>query len=288
MSVLLFLFAAPFLPPLLSLKKNKSTEIFEPTLREDAQRAFPVIAFPFTEQVASLSVKEKNSKIKKISSQGHDSWGRAVSLTLTGRELIREELVRKGKPLLRISLRGNARLYHNQIRVRAQRIVIENEERGEMTGNIEIYDPRTKTRVYGQSATYERGKQRIRLWGNPYIQKSSSTHTQLLITCQNLDYLLEERHLLLEGGVRGHYRDGNMFAEQGKYLASQQKLILETDPTFWSPRAYLIGKTLIFEEQKQSFEIRRGECSLLARLCFPPSFLYSKQCRYPSKKTFLS
>ena len=252
-----------------SFSKGRSFSTFSPDsaspsqalLERDVERKFPNIPFPKEEIDSYLDWEEQKGKTNKLLSRASHSSGQKANLAISGRDLLREELREKGRNIVRITLKGNVKLYHNQIRIKAQSIKIEDQKIGEIKGTIEIYDPQTKIYAYAQNAKYNRDQERIYLWGKVYVKKEFSKDEKLLLSCKGLDYHLKKKNLLLEGSVRAHYADSNMLAESGKYLASQKKLVLETNPVLWSPRAYLVGKTLSFAEEKRSFEFK-GESLL--------------------------
>ena len=249
-----------------SRRLRDTSNFSEPLPKEDIERSFPEIRFPEqgVELESQASWKKEGGKRKKLSNRSSNSLGQIIDLGLSGRELVREEFRRKGKRIVRITLRGNIKLYHNQILIRAQSIQIENQELGTIKGDITIYDPETRVYVYAQNASYERSRERVRLWGKPYIKKDFPKQEKLLLSSESIDYHLRKKHLFLKGGVRAHYGEGNMLAERGKYLSEQKKFVLEGNPVFFSPKAYLVGNILIFEEEKKSFELK-GESLLYWR-----------------------
>ena len=109
------------------------------------------------------------SPAPSIVNNAPDRRGRPVTTTFSGFELIRENVLRDGRQVTRVTIRGNARIRHGGVDIRASRMAIEDGRFGTLIGAVQVHDLESGTRIYGANATYNRDEQIVHMEGDPYM-----------------------------------------------------------------------------------------------------------------------
>ena len=221
-----------------------------------------------TKKEVSKEIKKNKEKLNNKAyqkSKQNKKKASSFNLRLEGDELIREKLRKNGRRVLRVTLKGRAKLYYKKIRVLARRIVIEDKNKASIIGNVRIYDPQSGIRVYSQKAVYYAKTKSVVLDQNPYLEKyilKKGKKQRLLVNAKKIEYFLAESRLLFSGSMQLRHVDWKILAEKGEYILRKKKLVLNSDPVYLLARdAKMTGMSLVFDE-RQGIAKMEGESML--------------------------
>ncbi len=213
--------------------------------------------------VTPSSINEKTEAQNIFSSKGNknillsrekDSKGRILITRVSADILEREGGVSQD----RIRLAGNAVMYHNQIRITAQKMIIENGERGELSNHIQVFDKKNNLSLFATRATYVRSEQKITLEGEPYIiRKSKDNKNNIFLVCSRIVHYLDIQKSIIEGEINVVGNTWNIFADEGVYEGDNNALRLERNAIFLSDEDYLTGELMFYHQDKKMIELQK-------------------------------
>lgn len=192
--------------------------------------------------------------------------GKLVRVQIYGDELIREEVDVGGVPVKRTTLRGNAVVLHNQVRIRAPLIIIEAGLKGVCTGGVRIEDDLNGLVVYAARADYDRALQTVILSGTPGMTSSGRNRKPAHLTASRMVRDMANNVSTLDGDVR-IYSDGwTILAQAARFLDKEKRIDMADWPLVFGRGQYLTGATLSYftEAKRLSFDggtlnLRNGE-----------------------------
>ncbi|MCR9144523.1 MAG: hypothetical protein NXI24_19955 [bacterium] len=185
---------------------------------------------------------------RTVRSTKPDKKGRRVSTSFSGYELIREVIEDDlGLTTVRITIRGNATIRHENVLITANRMVIEDGTRGKLEGAVKIYDRSSGLRVYAARADYDRDEQMVELSGRPYLTVKQGRNKPTLVTCTKITRDLEAKESVLDGDVRIHHDAWSILGDRGVYYDDENRVVLEANPFLFGKDQFLSGDRLIYE-----------------------------------------
>ncbi len=269
------------------LKKEIQTEFPIISLLENEERKSPHL--PDTDLLRKSFFTKESRKIsdkqtKKIIDRRPDRQGRPLVSRLSGKELIQDTIWRNGKKIVRTTLMGSAKLYHDRLEMQAHKIVMENRNYATFIGGVRIHDPLNGNFLYAGGAFYDRGRQLIRLTARPYLKNDSHENGKLIMSCDTISYFMNEQKLGLKGDLRGSHLGRYMFADEGVYFVNQKTLILKEDPLFFTQNGqYMTAKELLYHQKKGIVTLRKQVFLYKTEDAFSP-FDSKKTRKAPSPK----
>lgn len=202
---------------------------------------------------------------RAIRSTKPDKKGRRVSTAFSGYELIREVIEDDlGITTVRITIRGNATIRHENVLITANRMVIEDGSRGKLEGGVRIYDRSSGLRVYAARADYDRDEQIIHLSGRPYLTVKQGRNKPTLVTCTKITRDLEAKESVLDGDVRIHHDGWSILGDRGVYYDEESRVVLEANPFLFGRAQFLSGDRLIYEVEDRRV-LLDGQVTFLSR-----------------------
>ena len=198
-------------------------------------------------------------KLKKIISKKKASNGKIITTSLSADILDRVEIGKnkKGEILDRIRLEGHAILFHDKIKITADKIILENNEKAHLTNNIVVYDSKNNIGLYAKEAFYKRKEQEIILIGSPYIiKKYKNKKENEILSCSRIIHRLDLKISNIEGEIVVSSNLWNLFADNGIYDQNNSTIILEKNPILISSEDYLKGEKLIYYQNKKQIELQ--------------------------------
>jgi len=203
------------------------------------------------------------SEPERIASEKPDGRGRPVTTVFTGYELVRETIQKDGIPTTRLTIRGDAQIRHDQILLRANRMVIEGGSYGRLEGQVRIYDRSSGTRIYAARAEYFRDEQRVELSGSPYLSATSQStnaareagaeeSTRTLVSCVKIRRDLAAGETVLEGDVRIHQQFWSIVGDRATFSDADNELVLEDNPLLFGDGQFFTGNRLVYDVAERS------------------------------------
>ncbi len=200
-----------------------------------------------------------------------DKKGRRVSTSFSGYELIREVIEDElGIKTVRITIRGNATIRHENVLITANRMVIEDGTRGKLQGAVRIYDRSSGLRVYAARADYDRDEQMVELSGSPYLTVRQGRNKPTLVTCTKISRDLEAKESVLDGDVRIHHDAWSILGDRGVYYDDENRVELTSNPFLFGRDQFLSGDRLIYEVEDRRV-LLDGRIAFLSRQATGPA-----------------
>lgn len=175
-----------------------------------------------------------------------DKKGKKIKTYFYGDELIREKIEIDGAAATRITIRGNALILHDDVRISAPRLVVDAGVRGRLLGGVRISDKKSGLTIRASTALYDRLKQQVELSGRPRIQIKNKGQPTTLITARRAIRDLAGRRTILEGDVRIFHDDLVLLGERGVYEDDTDKITLSKNPVILGPGQYFTGEALVY------------------------------------------
>lgn len=233
-------------------------------VRETSIPEVPAVQeLPAADEMQELAVEETPEQTEPEKSEETESVpeaeekpGRLVRVQIYGDELIREEVDVGGVPVKRTTLRGNAVVLHNTVRIRAPLIVLEAGLKGVCTGGVRIEDDQNGLVVYAARADYDRAAQTVVLSGSPGMVSSGRNRKPAHLTSTQMVRDMASSVSTLEGDVR-IYSDGwTILAKGARFEDKEKRIDMEDWPVVFGRGQYLTGSVLHYftEAKKLSFE----------------------------------
>lgn len=230
---------------------------------------------PQTEEKPEPQVEPKIENVTNpeniIEEKTQDSSGRLVRVQIYGDELIREEVEVNGIPVKRTTLRGNAVVLHNGVRIQAPLIVIEGGVRGACTGGVVIADPTNGMSIYAERGDYDRQAQTVILSGFPRMVSEGKGRKPAVLTSGRMVRKMADSVSVLEGDVRIATEGWTIVGENAVFADKDKKIDLPGDPMIFGNGQFITGNTLSYftEERKlvlhgDIVNIRREDNSIVA------------------------
>ena len=204
-----------------------------------------------------ITIKQEADKKKefRVTQRSKDKYGKSVFTSIQANNLVRENITKGGKKIIRIILSGNAILKHNHVKIRASRMIIDGGEIGALMGRVRVFDAKNKIKLYSNGARYNRKEQLLSLSQKPILQRRTKKGI-FQITSENMQYYISKKVFELNKNVQVHYGDTNLLGDQGTFFVEQQKLILQKNPTIITKNMYLMAGHAEYASKKQSFVLR--------------------------------
>lgn len=214
-------------------------------------------------------VAQPETPERSITSTRPDKKGRRVSTAFSGYELIREVIEDDlGLTTVRITIRGNATIRHENVLITANRMVIEDGARGVLEGAVRIYDQSSGLRVYAARADYDRDEQLVNLTGQPYLTVQQGKNKPTLVTCTKISRDLAAKESTLDGDVRIHHDAWSILGDQGVYYDEDNRVVLEKNPFLFGRDQFLSGDRLIYEVEDRRV-VLDGQIAFLSHAAGP-------------------
>lgn len=239
-------------------------------VREEALQEDTPAPLPLPDKMQELVVEETQPETEQeVESEEAEPAiepekkpGKLVRVQIYGDELIREEAEVDGVPVKRTTLRGNAVVLHNTVRIRAPLIVLEAGLRGVCTGGVRIEDDQNGLVVYAARADYDRGAETVVLSGLPGMVSSGRNRKPAHLTSTRMVRDMANNVSTLDGDVR-IYTDGWTILGQAARFEDREKRIDMADwPIVFGRGQYLTGAVLHYFTEARQLTLEGGTLNL--------------------------
>ena len=227
-------------------------------IRPVSEQQPTVVPEPASEAAESTVVEEGSEQQPgpAIVNNAPDRRGRPVTTTFSGFELIRENVLRDGLQVTRVTIRGNARIRHGGVDIRASRMAIEDGRFGALVGSVQVHDLESGTRIYGANATYNRDEQIVHLVGDPYmVVPGEGNRAPALVSTTRMTRDLAEKKSILDGDVRIRQDTWSLIGDRGEYTDENDTIVLEANPVILGLEQFMIGQRLVYEVNNRTIRL---------------------------------
>ena len=217
----------------------------------------------------SLADKDSLGSSSRITMPlGKKKQGKTFLTRIQASHLIRDSIMISGKNIgsrkkriKRLILSGNAIVSNQEFQIRADKIVIHNKKTMRLKGNVRLHDRERNIFVYSQKGYYDSKQQRLTLQGRPYLKHKKRKSKPLLISCNEIVYLVDEGVAFFKGKTKTHHEDWTSFSDSGKYLGKKAILYLEGSPILVGEGRFMAGDSFLYK-QKEQILISKGRAVL--------------------------
>ncbi|MCE9600088.1 MAG: hypothetical protein K8S54_19160 [Spirochaetia bacterium] len=209
---------------------------------------------------------EKPENVETTSTR--DGSGKLVRVQIYGDELIREEVDVGGIPVKRTTLRGNAIVLHNNVRISAPLIVLSAGKTGQCIGGVRIDDVANGLSIFAERGDYDREAQTIVLSGSPRMQSDGKGRKPVHLTAGKMVRNMGTRISTLDGDVRIATDGWTILGDHARFEDQGKRIDIPDQPIVFGAGQFLSGKTMSYytEEKKIVYQdeiinIRQEEVS---------------------------
>ncbi len=188
-----------------------------------------------------------------IVDESPDKRGRKVRTSFSGYELIREIKEDEfGIKTTIITIRGNATIRHEKVLITASKMTVVDGVRGELVGNVRIYDRESGLRVYAARADYDRDEQLVNLSGSPHLTVQQEGQKPTLVTCTKIVRDLAAKTATLDGDVRIHHDSWTVIGDAAVYYDQENRVVVKDNPLLFGERQFLSGDQITYNVKERT------------------------------------